>query len=110
MKRMFLVLAFTAASPVFANDVDPNGVEKQAYASSVSSAEVRSELRQAQRDGTLPYGEVSKAVNEKGGGGAKSRAEVQSDLIVARTNGKLNYGENYDPLVDQPKAMQIARR
>ena len=75
----------------------------------MSSAEVRSELRQAQRDGTLPYGEVSKAVNENGVG-AKSRAEVQSDLIVARTNGKLNYGENYDPLVDQPKAMQIARR
>jgi len=28
MKRMFLVFALTAASPVFANDVDPNGVEK----------------------------------------------------------------------------------
>ena len=99
MKCMSLVLVLLAASPAFANDVDPTGFDQQAFVGSKSRAQVQDELRQAQASGEISwqptYGtREAKATAHSAG---KSRADVASDLASARAQRELAYGETSYP-------------
>lgn len=85
------VLAFAAAllvsTAAFAGDVDPNGFEKQHFASSATRAEVVADLKAAQAQGQLPTGELGvKFVAEPS---TKTRAQVASEA----RNSTHSYGE-----------------
>ena len=74
MKNLLILASLLVASNVYANDVDPNGFEKQHFISSASRAEVVADLKIAQQQGQLPTGELGvKATEIKS---VKSRAEV----------------------------------
>jgi hypothetical protein len=93
MKRTAVLAALLlAASAAFANDVDPNGFEKEHAQFSKARAEVVADLKAAQAAGELPVGElgVKPAVIVS----TKSRAEVAADTREAARRGLLSgYGE-----------------
>src|SRR5512134_159357 len=79
MKTVTLLAALLVSSGVFANDIDPNGFEKQHFASSASRAEVIADLKVAQQQGQLPVGELGVKVIETPS--TKSRAQVVAELL-----------------------------
>lgn len=87
MKSLVLLATLAVSGVAFANDVDPNGFEKQHFASSASRATVVAEFKAAQAAGQLPVGELG--VKVKPEASLKSRAEVAAE---ARTTTH-RYGE-----------------
>ena len=84
-----IVIAATllVSSTAFANDVDPNGFEKQHFISSATRAEVKADLKVAQQQGQLPVGELGVKVVDAPS--TKTRAQVAAE---ARTSVH-SYGE-----------------
>ena len=70
-----------------ANDVDPNGFEKQHFISSATRAEVKADLKVAQQQGQLPVGELGVKVVDAPS--TRTRAQVAAE---ARTSVH-SYGE-----------------
>lgn len=90
MKTLAFAAALLVSGAAFANDVDPNGFEKQHFVSSASRAEVTAELKAAQAQGLLPVGELgAKVIAQES---IKSRAEVAADA----RNAAHRYGEVAD--------------
>lgn len=87
MKTLILALSLAFSGAAFANDVDPNGFEKQHFASSASRAEVVADLKAAQAQGQLPQGELGVKVQTFAS--TKSRAEVAAEA----RNVSHRYGE-----------------
>lgn len=87
MKTLVLLASLAVSGLAFANDVDPNGFEKQHFISSASRATVIAELKAAQAEGALPVGELGVKVQPQAS--VKSRAEVAAE---ARTTAH-RYGE-----------------
>lgn len=88
MKTITLLAALLVSSGVFANDVDPNGFEKQHFASSATRAEVVADLKVAQQQGQLPMGELGvKAIDTVS---TKTRAQVVAETLQSK---RLGYGE-----------------
>ena len=83
-----------AAAGAFAND-DFNGeaynARPQASASSVSRAQVKADLAQAQAAGQVAYGEAGSKTSYALS--TKSRAEVKAEFVRAREAGELGFGE-----------------
>jgi Domain of unknown function (DUF4148) len=77
MKTVITLAALLVSTAAFAGDVDPNGFEKQHFASSISRTEVVADLKLAQQQGQLPIGELgTKAISEPS---TKSRAQVAAE-------------------------------
>ena len=74
-----LLLSTTA---VYANDVDPNGFEKQHFISSATRAEVVADLKAAQAQGQLPVGELGLKVAVEPS--TKTRAQVAQEARTAK--------------------------
>ena len=87
MKTLVLAAALAFSGAAFANDVDPNGFEKQHFQTSVSRAQVVAELKTAQAQGQLPQGELG--VKPQTIVSTKSRAEVATEA----RNVSHRYGE-----------------
>lgn len=87
MKTLVLAATLALSGVAFANDVDPNGFEKQHFISSASRAAVVADLKAAQAEGLLPVGELGVKVAPQAS--TKSRAEVAADA----RNGSHRYGE-----------------
>jgi len=87
MKSIVFAAAVLASGAALANDVDPNGFEKEHFQSSASRASVIADLKAAQAQGLLPQGELGvKVVLQPS---AKSRAEVAAEA----RNSARHYGE-----------------
>jgi Domain of unknown function (DUF4148) len=77
MKTAILFASLLVSSAVYANDVDPNGFEKQHFVSSATRAEVVADLKAAQQQGLLPIGELGvKIIAEPS---TKTRAQVAAE-------------------------------
>ena len=87
MKTLVIAAALAFSGAAFANDVDPNGFEKQHFVTSASRAAVVADLKQAQAQGLLPTGELGVKVAPQGS--TKSRAEVAAEA----RNTTHRYGE-----------------
>lgn len=74
---VFVATALAFSGAVLANDVDPNGFEKQHAVSTASRAEVAADLKAAQAQGLLPIGELGVKVVSQAS--VKSRAEVAAE-------------------------------
>jgi len=82
-----LAAALLVSTAALANDIDPNGFEKEHFISSASRAEVVADLKLAQQGGELSLGEQGmKPVAEPS---TKTRAQVGAE---ARTSKRV-YGE-----------------
>jgi hypothetical protein len=90
MKSIVFAAAVLVSGVALANDVDPNGFEKEHFQSSASRAEVIAELKAAQAKGLLPQGELGVKVVEQAS--TRSRAEVAAE---ARASAH-RYGEVAD--------------
>jgi hypothetical protein len=87
MKSIVLIASLLAASVAFANDVDPNGFEKQHAIASATRADVKADLKAAQQQALLPIGELGvKSIDMPS---IKSRAEVAAEA----SKGSHSYGE-----------------
>lgn len=93
MKRTAVLAALLlAASTAFANDIDPNGFEKEHAQFSKARAEVVADLKAARTAGELPVGELG--VKPTVTASTKTRAEVAADTREAARQGLLSgYGE-----------------
>ncbi len=87
MKTLVLLATLAVSGVAFANDVDPNGFEKQHFTASASRATVVAELKAAQAAGQMPVGELGVRVQPQAS--VKSRADVAAE---ARTSTH-RYGE-----------------
>jgi len=77
MKRVLILASLLISTSVFANDVDPNGFEKQHFIASASRSEVVADLKLAQQQGQLPIGELGvKPISQPS---SKTRAEVAAE-------------------------------
>jgi hypothetical protein len=102
MKATYLFLALLAASPAFANDVDPFGFEKQDVASTTSRAQVRAELNRARAAGQLPVtGEIG--VRFVDPPAQKTRAQIVAETREARRLGLLDGRGELGPIVATPE-------
>lgn len=81
MKTLAFAAALLVSGAAFANDVDPNGFEKQHFVSSASRATVAADLKLAQQQGLLPIGELG--VKVVAPMSTKSRAEVAAEARSA---------------------------
>jgi Domain of unknown function (DUF4148) len=83
-----------AAAGAFAND-DFNGEahyqQPQASTSTVSRAQVKAELAQAQSSGLVAYGDAGYKVPDAVS--TKTRAEVKAELAQAQASGEIAYGD-----------------
>jgi hypothetical protein len=83
-----------AAAGAFAND-QFNGEayyqRPQASASTVTRAQVKSELAQAQAAGQVAYGDAGYKVPNAVS--TKTRAEVRAEFLQARAHGEIAYGD-----------------
>jgi hypothetical protein len=87
MKGVLTLAALLVSTVAFANDIDPNGFEKQHFVSSASRAEVSAQLRIAQQQGELSVGEQGlKSIVEPA---TKTRAQVAAEA----RDSKHVYGE-----------------
>jgi Domain of unknown function (DUF4148) len=91
MNRKVLFALMFAASSVYANDIDPNGFDKQPFASTKSRVDVAAEGAQAMRLGEIPRGEADAPTAPTHS--TKVRSEVKADVVLARARGELIYGE-----------------
>jgi len=93
MKRIILALAILSSGVALANDVDPNGFEKEHFQFSKSREEVKADLKVAQANGELPrFGELG--VQFRDPPSTKSRAQVAAETREAGRLGLLSqYGE-----------------
>lgn len=88
MKNLVIIASLLVSSVAFANDVDPNGFEKQHFISSATRAEVKADLKLAQQQGLLPVGELGVKVIAPQS--TKTRAEVAAEARqVAHVYGEL---------------------
>jgi hypothetical protein len=94
MKTAILFASLLVSTVAFANDVDPNGFEKQHSISSASRAEVIADLKVAQQQGQLPMGELGVKANDTLS--TKTRAQVAAE---ARQSVH-SYGELGDASVE----------
>ena len=77
MKSIVILASLLVSTVAFANDVDPNGFEKQHFVSSATRTEVKADLKVAQQQGQLPTGELgAKVIAEPS---SKTRAQVAAD-------------------------------
>lgn len=86
------LVAAVAAAPSFARTLDAEGSwNAAADAVSVKSrAEVRAELEQARRDGTIDYLDAEGSLRiQPTGGVAKTRAQVKAELEAAKRSGDI---------------------
>lgn len=86
------LVAALAAAPSFARTLDAEGSwNAAADAVSVKSrAEVRAELEQARRDGTIDYLDAEGSLRvQPTGGVAKTRAQVKAELAQALSRGDI---------------------
>ncbi|HTT09334.1 MAG TPA: DUF4148 domain-containing protein [Burkholderiaceae bacterium] len=87
MKTVITLAALLVSTAALANDIDPNGFEKQHFISSASRAAVVADLKVAQQHGQVAYGEQDvKMVAEPS---TKTRAQVAAE---ARASKRV-YGE-----------------
>lgn len=87
MKSVITLAALLVSTVAFANDIDPNGFEKQHFISSASRAQVAADLQMAQQQGQLSYGEQGlKAFVEPS---TKTRDQVAAEA----RDSKRVYGE-----------------
>jgi opacity protein-like surface antigen len=79
MKRFVLAAAFLASvtGVALANDIDPNGFQKEHFVTSATRAEVSAELKAAQAKGEVGYGEVGAKVQSEPS--TKTRAQVAAE-------------------------------
>jgi len=101
MNRKVLLIALLAAAPAFANDVDPNGFEKEHFITSRTRADVQAELRQAQKAGELPVGEIG--VRFVDTPSHKTRAQVVAETLEARRLGLLENRGELGPVLATPE-------
>jgi len=77
-----LAAALLVSTAALANDIDPNGFEKDHFISSASRAEVAADLKVAQQQGELSLGEQgTKVVAEPS---TKTRAQVAAEARTAK--------------------------
>ena len=83
MNMTSIVIAATLLvwGTAFANDVDPNGFEKQHFISSATRAEVKADLKVAQQQGQLPSGELG--VKFVDAPSTKTRAQVAAEASTS---------------------------
>jgi hypothetical protein len=94
MNTIVIVASLLVSGAAYANDVDPNGFEKQHFITSASRADVVADLKVAQQQGLLPVGEVgTKVIAEPS---TKSRAQVAAEA----RNVSHVYGEVADVSVE----------
>lgn len=94
MKSVILLASLLVSGAVYANDIDPNGFEKQHFVTSATRGEVAADLKIAQQQGQLPVGELGvKAISEPS---TKTRAQVAAE---ARQSVH-SYGELGQALVE----------
>jgi len=87
MKAVITLAALLVSTAALANDIDPNGFEKEHFVSSASRADVKSDLQVAQMNGQLSVGEQGiKVIAEPS---TKSRAQVAAEA----RDSKHTYGE-----------------
>jgi hypothetical protein len=87
MKVAITLAALLVSTAALANDIDPNGFEKEHFVSSATRAEVASDLKVAQMNGQLSLGEQGiKVIAEPS---TKTRAQVAAEARGA----KHTYGE-----------------
>ena len=87
MKNLLIIASLLISTSAFANDVDPNGFEKQHSISSLSRTDVKADLQLAQKQGLLPLGELGvKAIEPLS---IKTRAQVAAEAA----KGGHVYGE-----------------
>ena len=87
MKAIITLAALLVSTAALANDIDPNGFEKEAFISSASRADVKRDLQIAQAKGELSMGERGlKVIDEPS---TKTRAQVAAEA----RNTKHTYGE-----------------
>jgi len=93
MKSTLVLAALLVAGSAFANDIDPNGFEKEHFQFSKSRAEVKADLKVAQATGQLPgFGEVG--VRPIAEPSVKTRTQVAAETREAARLGLLSgYGE-----------------
>jgi len=102
MKPTYLFLALLAATPAFANDVDPFGFEKQDVVGTASRAQVRAEFDQARAAGQLPVaGEIG--VRFVDPPAQKTRAQIVAETREARRLGLLDGRGELGPIVATPE-------
>jgi Domain of unknown function (DUF4148) len=77
VKTIVILASLLVSGAVYANDVDPNGFEKQHFVSSASRAEVVADLKAAQEQGLLPIGEAG--VQTADVSSNKTRAQVAAE-------------------------------
>src|SRR5262249_30634491 len=93
MKRTLILAALLVATSAFANDIDPNGFEKEHFQFSKARTEVSADLKVAQATGQLPaFGEVGvRPIEAKS---IKTHAQVAAETREAARLGLLSgYGE-----------------
>ena len=83
MQAIYIAIAASLlASTAYANDVDPNGFEKQHFVTSASRADVVADLKAAQKQGLISVGELgAKVVAEPS---SKSRDQVAAEARAAK--------------------------
>jgi hypothetical protein len=82
MKTVITLAALLVSTAALANDIDPNGFEKEHFISSASRAEVVADLKIAQQHGQLSYGEQDmKVVAEPS---TKTRAQVAAEARATK--------------------------
>ena len=87
MKAVITLAALLVSTAALANDIDPNGFEKEHFVSSASRADVKRDLQIAQMNGQLSYGEQGiKVIAEPS---TKSRSQVAAEA----RDSKHTYGE-----------------
>ena len=93
MKHTLVLAALLVASSAFANDIDPNGFEKQHFQFAKSRVEVAANLKEAQATGQTPaFGEIGVRPLEIKS--LKTRAQVAAEMREAAHLGLLSgYGE-----------------
>jgi len=102
MNRKVLLIALLAAAPAFANDVDPNGFEKEHFVTSRTRAQVQAEFKQAQKAGELPVaGEIG--VRFVDAPSRKTRAQVVAETLEARRLGLLENRGELGPVLATPE-------
>jgi hypothetical protein len=102
MKRKVLLIALLAAAPAFANDVDPNGFEKEHFSATGSRTQVVRDLEQARIEGQLPVtGEIG--VRFVDAPSSKTRAQVVAETREARRLGLLENRGEAGPVLATPE-------
>ena len=107
MKRVLILASLLVSTSVFANDVDPNGFEKQHFGSSMTRAEFLANAAAAKSAPSIRIDDQGRAITSPS---VKSRAQVAAETQEAQRLGLLRYGEvaPIEPTAEQEEQINLA--